>query len=46
VPNIFVMRVRDGKIVSSHDYAHHVAFAAAFDRLPQFVEAISGLQSA
>ncbi|MDL4776450.1 MULTISPECIES: nuclear transport factor 2 family protein [Thermomonosporaceae] len=29
VPNIFVMRVRDGLIVESRDYAHHAAFAAA-----------------
>ncbi|MFC6879206.1 nuclear transport factor 2 family protein [Actinomadura yumaensis] len=29
VPNIFVMRVRDGLIVESRDYAHHAAFAEA-----------------
>lgn len=26
VPNIFVLRVRDGRIVESRDYAHHGAF--------------------
>ncbi|WP_433135697.1 nuclear transport factor 2 family protein [Actinomadura nitritigenes] len=26
VPNVFVMRVRDGRIVESRDYAHHQAF--------------------
>jgi ketosteroid isomerase-like protein len=26
VPNIFVMRIRDGRIVESRDYAHHRAF--------------------
>ncbi|WP_433479345.1 nuclear transport factor 2 family protein [Spirillospora sp. CA-142024] len=29
VPNIFVLRVRDGHIVESRDYAHHSAFAEA-----------------
>lgn len=29
VPNIFVLRVRDGRIVESRDYAHHAAFAEA-----------------
>lgn len=45
IPNIFVMRVREGKIVSSCDYVNHLALAA-FDRLPQLVEAISVQQSA
>jgi uncharacterized protein len=27
VPNIFVLRVRDGEIVESRDYAHHLAMA-------------------
>lgn len=27
VPNIFVLRVRDGVIVESRDYAHHLAMA-------------------
>ncbi|TYB41928.1 nuclear transport factor 2 family protein [Actinomadura chibensis] len=29
IPNIFVMRVRDGRIVESRDYAHHRAFQEA-----------------
>ncbi|MFC5184251.1 nuclear transport factor 2 family protein [Actinomadura harenae] len=29
VPNIFVMRIRDGLIVEARDYAHHRAFAEA-----------------
>jgi ketosteroid isomerase-like protein len=45
VPNIFVIRVRDGKIVSSRDYVNHLALAAALDRLPQLVEAISKQQT-
>ncbi|MFC4586327.1 nuclear transport factor 2 family protein [Sphaerisporangium corydalis] len=42
VPNIQVLRVRDGRIVASRDYHHHVALADAFDRLPQAVEAFTG----
>ena len=30
VRNVFVLRVRDGQIVESRDYADHHAFAAAF----------------
>ncbi|TDB86869.1 DUF4440 domain-containing protein [Actinomadura sp. KC216] len=30
VPNIFVLRVRDGRIVESRDYAGHHAFDEAF----------------
>jgi uncharacterized protein len=41
IPNIFVIRVHDGQIVSSRDYVNHAALAAAFDRLPQFVAAFS-----
>ncbi|MFC4912160.1 nuclear transport factor 2 family protein [Actinomadura gamaensis] len=33
VPNIFVMRVRDGLILESRDYAHHQAFADAMAEL-------------
>lgn len=33
VANLFVVRVRNGLIVSSRDYTNHVMFAAAFDRL-------------
>jgi ketosteroid isomerase-like protein len=29
VPNVFVMRVREGRIVESRDYAHHRAFEEA-----------------
>lgn len=29
VPCIFVVRVRDGRIVESRDYAHHLAMARA-----------------
>ncbi|HET9624783.1 MAG TPA: nuclear transport factor 2 family protein, partial [Kofleriaceae bacterium] len=34
IGNVLVMRIRDGQIVSSHDYANHAAFAAALDQLP------------
>jgi uncharacterized protein len=37
VPNIFVLRVRDGQIVESRDYADHLAFAAAGGRLEEVV---------
>jgi ketosteroid isomerase-like protein len=33
LPNVFVLRVRDGLIVESRDYADHVAFAAATGNL-------------
>ena len=33
VPCIFVVRVRDGKIVESRDYGDHVGLARAFGRL-------------
>lgn len=29
IPNVFILRVRDGVIVESHDYADHAALAAA-----------------
>lgn len=29
IPNIFVMRIRDGLIVEARDYAHHRAFTEA-----------------
>jgi uncharacterized protein len=35
--NVFVLRVRDGLIVESRDYADHLAFAAATGRLPELV---------
>jgi ketosteroid isomerase-like protein len=37
VPNVFVLRVRDGLIVESRDYADHLAMAAATGRLPSLV---------
>jgi uncharacterized protein len=33
VRNVFVLRVRDGLIIESRDYADHLAFAAATGRL-------------
>lgn len=33
IANVFVLRVRDGLIVESRDYADHLAFAAATGRL-------------
>jgi ketosteroid isomerase-like protein len=41
VPNVFVLRVRDGLIVESRDYADHVAFAAATGRLGSLAGEIS-----
>jgi ketosteroid isomerase-like protein len=46
VHNIFVLRVRDGLIVASRDYVDHLALAAAFDRVPQLVAALTGQQAA
>jgi ketosteroid isomerase-like protein len=37
VPNVFVMRVRDGLIAESRDYADHLSFAAAAGRLTEAV---------
>jgi ketosteroid isomerase-like protein len=42
VPNIFVLRVRDGLIVESRDYADHLSFAAATDRLGDLTGSASG----
>ncbi|WP_028927310.1 nuclear transport factor 2 family protein [Pseudonocardia acaciae] len=39
VSNIFVLRVRDGQILESRDYADHLAFAAAGGRLEEVVAA-------
>lgn len=39
-PAIFVMRVRDGKIVESRDYLDHLRSAAARGALPEFLDAI------
>lgn len=38
--NIFVMRVRDGLIVESRDYANHALFAAVFGRLREVTDAL------
>jgi len=40
VPQIFVVRVRDGEIVESRDYAHHVELARAFGRLGLLADAL------
>lgn len=42
LPCIFVVRVRDGVIVESRDYADHVGFARAFGRLGELAEAMTG----
>jgi uncharacterized protein len=42
VPNIFVMRVRDGLVVESRDYADHLAFAAATGRLADLTTGSAG----
>jgi ketosteroid isomerase-like protein len=34
IGNVLVMRIRDGQIVASRDYANHAAFAAATGQLP------------
>lgn len=39
-PCIFVLRVRDGQIVESRDYADHARLARAFGLLEEFVSAI------
>ena len=41
VPCIFVVRVRDGVIVESRDYADHVAFARALGRLGHLATALA-----
>jgi ketosteroid isomerase-like protein len=38
IRNVFVLRVRDGLIVESRDYADHLAFAAATGRLPALAD--------
>jgi ketosteroid isomerase-like protein len=44
LPCIFVVRVRDGEIVESRDYADHVAGARAFGRLPALAAALAAPQ--
>jgi uncharacterized protein len=41
LPAIFVMRVRDGEIVSSRDYHDHVAMAKASGRLGELFAALN-----
>jgi ketosteroid isomerase-like protein len=40
LPGIFVLRVRDGEIISSRDYFDHVTAAAIRGRLDTLVEAV------
>lgn len=44
--NIFVVRVRDGLIIESRDYADHVAFAATTGQLPTLIEAARSVVTA
>jgi ketosteroid isomerase-like protein len=39
LPHVFVMRVRDGLIVSSRDYGNRFAFAHALGKLPELLAA-------
>ncbi|MGW1738430.1 nuclear transport factor 2 family protein [Nocardia sp. NPDC001965] len=41
IPCIFVVRVRDGRIVESRDYSDHVGFARAFGRLDDLATALA-----
>jgi ketosteroid isomerase-like protein len=41
IPCIFVMRVREGKIVESRDYVHHIASASARGMLSEYLDAIA-----
>ena len=40
IPCIFVIRVRDGRIVESRDYSHHVGLARALGRLDELASAL------
>lgn len=40
VPCVFIVRVRDGLIVESRDYGHHLAMAHALNRVPELVAAL------
>lgn len=40
IPGVFVMRVRDGKIVESRDYLDHLRSAAARGQLPEVLDAV------
>ncbi len=41
LPCIFVLRVRDGEIVESRDYADHVGLARAFGRIAEFAAGLT-----
>jgi len=41
LPCIFVVRVRDGEIIESRDYADHIGGARAFGRLPDLAAALT-----
>jgi uncharacterized protein len=41
MPCIFVVRLRDGRIVESRDYSDHVALARAFGRLDALAAALA-----
>jgi ketosteroid isomerase-like protein len=45
VPCVFVIRVRDGQIVESRDYAHHLAMARGLGQLDALVSALAGAGS-
>jgi uncharacterized protein len=40
LPSIFVIRVRDGQIVSSRDYADHLGLARTLGRLDELITAL------
>ncbi|HEY8474625.1 MAG TPA: nuclear transport factor 2 family protein [Natronosporangium sp.] len=42
VPCVFVVRVRDGVIVESRDYTHHLAIARGLGQLDQLCAALTG----
>lgn len=46
IPGVFVLRVRDGKIVESRDYLDHLRSAAARAMLPEVLDAIRDHHSA
>jgi uncharacterized protein len=41
VPCVFILRVRDGEIVESRDYIHHLASAHARGMLPDLLQSIA-----
>jgi ketosteroid isomerase-like protein len=46
IRNIFVLRVRDGLIVESRDYANHLVLADALGRLPAMMAEMSASATA